>query len=842
MAVTGDLGGNPIVLENAAEEATLQRLVDLFQNKFADNSGVKKKEADAIKAATKETKSYQDIVDSTTKGMEKYEVQMKSFGTRLASTAEGIKNAGATLGNSFKKLGENGEGLGDALGAMTGPVAGKLNGLGAAGRIASMALNGISAGIGALVGSFNKTGNMFLNLTNSGASFGGSMMEMRRAANASGATMDQFTKAIQNNSQGLARFGGGTTNGALALSSISQQGTRFRRELLAMGVSVKDQTEFFADYMDNLSSSGVTIRSFGGDFGRVAKAAVDYRKNLQQLSELTGQSAKHLEEQQEAVRRNAEFNNAIAKFGPEVQAALRAQYAAGSEFTKQVMTDTLVLGTLGPKTAAVATQMGGFAEAQQATTKRIMAGETEIARVQAEEIDRRAARIKQESAQAAELGALAGSINNDYLKSVGEAVHGNRQLTTNAGNLVASLGKAEEAQNKAAAGTDQNLNAQLSLQQSMQNLSKLFEMIGTQLLDTGIAQKFIDMFAKGVEKLEPIVNSILNGLGDMSSDQIKLTLAGGIAALFAGPALVAAAASSVGGFAAKAAGGIASKIGSSLAGPAVDKAVTDGVSKMTTTVGDKLGGGVSKLFGMAGGKGAGGATGGILSGLAKGMASFGTQAPQILLGAATIAGVIAAIGAGIAAASWLTGKALPTLTDGLKTFETLDGDRLVSAAKGLAAVGAAMAAMGAGSAVGAVGSAVGKAFNWLSGEDSKSPADQMVELSKGVETFAKSIEKLNMEKMSALAGFVLPGVAGGNISGVTDRIDSARANVTALDVAATSATTQSGVGTTAAATAAQQPMQNTGSEHTALLQRLLDVQTRQGTETNDLLRRISNEI
>ena len=57
MAVVGDLGGNPIVLENAAEEATLQRLVDLFEGKFADNSGVKKKEAEAIKAATTQTKS-----------------------------------------------------------------------------------------------------------------------------------------------------------------------------------------------------------------------------------------------------------------------------------------------------------------------------------------------------------------------------------------------------------------------------------------------------------------------------------------------------------------------------------------------------------------------------------------------------------------------------------------------------------------------------------------------------------------------------------------------------------------------------------------------------------------
>ena len=34
MAVTGNLGDQEIQLENAAEEATLQRLVDLFDQKF----------------------------------------------------------------------------------------------------------------------------------------------------------------------------------------------------------------------------------------------------------------------------------------------------------------------------------------------------------------------------------------------------------------------------------------------------------------------------------------------------------------------------------------------------------------------------------------------------------------------------------------------------------------------------------------------------------------------------------------------------------------------------------------------------------------------------------------
>jgi len=54
-------------------------------------------------------------------------------------------------------------------------------------------------------------------------------------------------------------------------------------------------------------------------------------------------------------------------------------------------------------------------------------------------------------------------------------------------------------------------------------------------------------------------------------------------------------------------------------------------------------------------------------------------------------------------------------------------------------------------------------------------------------------------------------------------------------------TATGGGAATANATTTEATASGSGNA-TALLQRLLDVQTRQGTETNDLLRRISNDI
>jgi hypothetical protein len=146
-----------------------------------------------------------------------------------------------------------------------------------------------------------------------------------------------------------------------------------------------------------------------------------------------------------------------------------------------------------------------------------------------------------------------------------------------------------------------------------------------------------------------------------------------------------------------------------------------------------------------------------MAGAAKGLQAFGgPQSPMILAGAATLAGVITAIGAGIAGAAWLTGLAFPTFIDGMKQFETLDSEALSSAAGALSAMSGAMAKFGAGTAVAGAGSvigAIGGAISGLFGSDS--PMDQLIAFgeaginTQGVERNAEAM--VNMA--TALKGF-----------------------------------------------------------------------------------------
>jgi len=108
------------------------------------------------------------------------------------------------------------------------------------------------------------------------------------------------------------------------------------------------------------------------------------------------------------------------------------------------------------------------------------------------------------------------------------------------------------------------------------------------------------------------------------------------------------------------------------------------------------------------GKGFGALIEGVLTGLAAGLKAFAD--PMILVGAGILAGSITLIGAGIAGAAWILGKALPTLAEGFMAFNGINGDNLKDVGVGVAALGVGMAAMGAGAVLSGIGNLVGSLF------------------------------------------------------------------------------------------------------------------------------------
>lgn len=116
----------------------------------------------------------------------------------------------------------------------------------------------------------------------------------------------------------------------------------------------------------------------------------------------------------------------------------------------------------------------------------------------------------------------------------------------------------------------------------------------------------------------------------------------------------------------------------------------------------------------------------------------------ILKGAATLGASIALIGAGIAGATWIIGKAIPTFASGLKKFNEVDGDNLKSVGLGMAGLGAGVIALAAEKIVGF--------FNTLaSAFGAQSPLEKAVETLKSFEKIDVDADKIERNGKAVLA-------------------------------------------------------------------------------------------
>ena len=127
----------------------------------------------------------------------------------------------------------------------------------------------------------------------------------------------------------------------------------------------------------------------------------------------------------------------------------------------------------------------------------------------------------------------------------------------------------------------------------------------------------------------------------------------------------------------------------------------------------------------------------------------GPQAAALAVGGAAIGSAIGLIGAGIAGASWLVGNTLPTLIEGLKGFENLDGSKLGEAALGMTAISGALVLMTGGSIVSGLGGLVSSFANLFT-EDPVSKLKRFAEIGPPLRVAAESMRVFSEVMPSAV--------------------------------------------------------------------------------------------
>ena len=127
------------------------------------------------------------------------------------------------------------------------------------------------------------------------------------------------------------------------------------------------------------------------------------------------------------------------------------------------------------------------------------------------------------------------------------------------------------------------------------------------------------------------------------------------------------------------------------------------------------------------------------------------------------------VGSAIAGATWMVGAALPTMAEGMKSFEELNGSKLVDAGLGMLSVAAGLAAIGAGGVAGAVGGAASGLIDGISGFfGAESPLDKMLAFQK-YDFDADKIENNSRAMVAYSQGMALMGGAG-VVSGIGSAI------------------------------------------------------------------------
>ena len=295
--VTGSIGQEQVVFNNAASEATLLKLLEAIKaaggstskaSGIAGAAGIDPKTINAVNEALDQAKN------STTNYSDAEEAAAQKI----------ISSANNTVG-SFGLLNST------ILGLMNGTQQTSIL-VGGFGQL----IGGVSPVLGMMVAGMAKLLAMqeenfltYQKLSSSGINFAGSLTQLRMAAADSYLTLDQFSKLMKENSESFAKMGGTANEGAIAFRKVGKEliQSEIGTKLMAMGYTTEEVNSGLANY---ITMSGGRSAQEMKNTKDLSKAAGEYLTELDDLTQITGKSR----EQQEQALKEAAANQAYQSY------------------------------------------------------------------------------------------------------------------------------------------------------------------------------------------------------------------------------------------------------------------------------------------------------------------------------------------------------------------------------------------------------------------------------------------------------------------------------------------------------------------------------------------------
>jgi hypothetical protein len=421
------------------------------------------------------------------------------------------------MANAAKSFSEGGQGIVQSVSKVGETIGNSLSKIPLVGGALGGAIKGMAGGLGMLLGSAMKTSDGFSKVAQSGATFGGSLTAMRQAAQNAGYGFENFTKAVSQNTAGLSGFGGSATQGATALSSLLKtvRGSRgMTAAFQSMGVSLEQQPEMMANFMGSMSQMGMSLKDFGGDFGRLANTALGYQRNMTLLSELTGKSAEEQKKANQALATDAAFQASILKLRPEERAALQQTIAAMSPMEQEMAKQRLAFGGLRGEAAKAAAMFPAMGDTVQSLVGTVGKGRTDFATQLAGLRDQNKAALTSQLEASADTIKMMGN-QSAFSKAFIEG----RQLTLQNGE--AAKGAADAA-GKLGGSNDALSQGMRQLQTAALDVKVAFEGLGFKAIQSpefheglktfsGLIQKMAAELPGAIDKMLKYTNNLAGG-------------------------------------------------------------------------------------------------------------------------------------------------------------------------------------------------------------------------------------------------------------------------------------------------------------------------------------------
>lgn len=521
-SVTGTLGGQPIVLDNAATEETLKKILAVLT---AQNKALGAKTAGGGGAGAGAGAGGGGGVGGLGK-----EAGIAGKAMGLLGKAAGMTGAG--VGLAFSVLGKV---LGGIGGIMADLVGGAVKAAGALVGLAMKAFDGdvrmsdffaafkdLPFGIGLVAGLFEKLAKVqeeeldaFRRMTKTGIGFEGNLRDIRSAALDMGMSLEQFTATMSKNQEVFRGLGGDAESGAKAFVALNKtlRDSKAGAELRALGMSAEDSADAMANYIRANGSLTATQKQ---DYAGVAKSVAEYAKTTDYLAKLTGQSADELEKKMQKEADDAAW-----------QATLLGMDEDQKNAANQALKVALATGGQGAVDALKAKIMGlpVMTEAGQKFVSMSANASKRLAEMEA--VTKSNMTVEEKNAKLKELGALleldrakdAEHIGITALQAMSKSGDENAGQMLAASNKMKQAGITTEAQalenaKKAEAAQNKQMTSQAAaMAESEKNLKNLGQMV----------QNFISPI---INVLAPLMSDIIKSFTEfVSGPNGKLAMA-----------------------------------------------------------------------------------------------------------------------------------------------------------------------------------------------------------------------------------------------------------------------------------------------------------------------------